>query len=496
MYLRVFFNDFKILPLCFTILIGVIFTQKGLEEKLFIDKNINFLQIFFSYPFLLTTIFNFLVSHRGSSIVQKVASVCIMLLISTFFVCTSLSLHYSQILKKLEKVGSFIGKNIVLEGYISSVESNTQYILKSDNGEIGNVILKVSEFTVLQPGFRCKVSGKLVEPKSFEDFDYKKYLYRKGIFSILEVNRYECKQEGFNLLLLRSKLESVVSKGLSEPEGSLLIGILFGSKRVFTKEFSVSLQNSGLSHIISASGYNVALVASLVDRGLRGYTGKVSLILKITVVWIFAIFAGLSSSLIRASTMSSIYFVSLLFGRDVSKGILIVFCITVLVLIKPSVIYDIGFLLSSSATLGLIFFPKCFNFKSKWVNDSLIPTITCTIFTLPVVMFFFNKISLASVLSNLIAAPIVQSTLGWGVLAILLNSITPIFQIFFFIPYVQLNIFKYIVEISSYIPVLELSFDPKIPVYILCMCIFLFCLLKYPISNENYYLKKAKSLLN
>ncbi len=194
--------------------------------------------------------------------------------------------------------------------------------------------------------------------------------------------------------------------------------------------------------------------------------------------------------------MSSIHLFALLLGRDIPKGVLIIFCITVLVLINPFIIHDIGFLLSSSATVGLIFFPKCFNVKNSWVKDSLLPTITCTIFTLPVVIYFFNKVSLISVLSNLVAGPIVQSTVGWGIFVVLLNTISKIFQPLFFVPFVQLNLFKYVVEISSVIQPIQFDFDSKILVLVILVCIFTFCLLKYPISNENYYLKKAKSLLN
>lgn len=494
--LILFFKEFKVVVLCFTILITVILVQNSVEDRLFTSLDYSIDLVFSNIPLLPLLILTILVSQRPVFTVHNLVSISVLSLLC--LICISLSLHltYLKILPKIQNIQSFMGQNVSLEGKILSVENNSQYILESKGAQAGNILLKVGEYTDLQPGFHCKISGILVEPKSFEDFDYKRYLYRKGIYSILEVNEYECSEKGFNLLLLRSKLEKVISKGLSEPEASLLIGVLFGSKRIFTKDFNLALQNSGLSHIISASGYNVALVASVVDRVFKGYTGKISILLKILAIWSFSTFAGLSSSLIRASTMSSIHLFVLLLGRDIPKGVLIIFCITVLVLINPFIIHDIGFLLSSSATVGLIFFPKCFNVKNSWVKDSLLPTITCTIFTLPVVIYFFNKVSLISVLSNLVAGPIVQSTVGWGIFVVLLNTISKIFQPLFFVPFVQLNLFKYVVEISSVIQPIQFDFDSKILVLVILVCIFTFCLLKYPISNENYYLKKAKSLLN
>jgi competence protein ComEC len=185
--------------------------------------------------------------------------------------------------------------------------------------------------------------------------------------------------------------------------------------------------------------------------------------------------------------MSTIYFFALLLGRDVPKGVLILFCMTVLIVITPFIIYDIGFLLSSSATVGLIFFPKCFNFKNRWIKETFIPTFTCTLFTLPVVIYFFQKVSVISILSNIVAVPIVQSTIYLGLLA-------NIFKPMYFLVYIQLNIFRYIVEISSRIDLISITGNTNIFVYSLLLFLVIFCIYRYPIQNENYYIKKAKNI--
>ena len=492
--LILFFKDAKIVPICFTILFLHISIQTKIENEIFSNFNFNYQLLSSKIPILLFIILIFFVSQKETSIVHNLATSALLGTAILFLALSSISLTYSQFLSKREKFQSFIDKNIILEGKILSTEDTDKYILGSRGDEVGKILLKFNQFTTLHPGVECKIHGKAVEPKSFEDFDYKKYLYRKGIYGILEVTKYECSENTFNLLILRSKLERIVFKNLSEPESSLLIGILVGSKQVFTKDFNLALQNSGLSHIISASGYNVALVASIVDRSFGKNGNKLVALVKIFLIWTFAIFAGLSSSLVRASTMATIHLFVQLLGRDISRGISILLCATVLVLLNPFILYDIGFLLSSSATVGLIFFPKCFNIKSVWIKDSFLPVITCTIFTLPVIIYFFSKISLVSILTNLIAIPIVQYTVGFGVVVIFLNSISNIFSFLFFIPYVQLNLFRYLVEISSLIPSVVIEFDPKTLCLIMFLSIFIFTLLKYPISNENYYLKKAKSL--
>ena len=487
-----FCNDFKILICCFTILSLTIFSLKSVEEGIYNGIQV---QIFNIWEVVLIVCISFFVSQREGSGVQRFFSILLISCLLTFSLSIALIYSPTKKQKEIQNIRSFIAKEVSLSGHILSQEGEGKYIFKPERGGVGHVLLKTQEYSVIHPGEKCIIQGKLVEPKNFGEFDYKKYLFRKGIYSILEIEKYDCSNNELNILNIRSRIEKVVNRSISEPESSLLVGILFGSERVYTEKFNLSLQASGLSHIISASGYNVSLLASFVDTLFSKLKSKFIYILKITVIWLFAIFAGFSSSIVRASTMSSIYFFALLLGRDVSKGVLIVFCITMLVILNPFILYDIGFLLSSSATLGLIFLPKCFNYKSDWIKDSLIPTITCAICTLPVVIYFFGKISIISIISNLLATPIVQGTIYFGFLAILFNLFTTKFQFLFFLPYVQLNIFKYIVEISSIVKPLEIQFEPsKISFSIILILVF-FCLLKYPVSDENYYFKKAKNII-
>lgn len=489
-----FFNDFKIIIPCFTILLATIFTLKSIEGSIFLGERVDFFLIFKQILKWVVPCVIFLVSQGVVLHVNKIGTIVIILLIATILI--SLQMHSMGKEKKeiLENVQSFIGKNIEINGVILSEEGGDRYMLRSNNGSLGDVILKIPQYSVIQVGQSCLVSGILVQPKSFEDFDYKKYLFRKGIYSILEVNEYICSNKG-NLLSLRSSIEKKVNKSLPEPESSLLVGILFGSERVFTKDFNNALQVSGLSHIVSASGYNVALLASFVDRVFGKTQGRGIYILKISLIWFFAFFSGFSSSIVRASTMSTIYFFALLLGRDVSKGILILFCITVLIVLNPFVIHDIGFLLSSSSTVGLIFFPKCFKCKSRWIEQSFLPTFTCALFTLPVVIYFFGKISVVSIASNILAAPVIQSTIYWGIFATVFNLFSNTFHFLYFFAYVQLNIFRYIVEISSLVNPVLIHSNTEVFVYILVGVLFFFCLLKYPLSNENYYWKRAKGIL-
>jgi ComEC/Rec2-related protein len=493
--LLLFCNDYKALQTCFTILVVLLLSTKFLERDLF-DSNFSF----FSNPrFMLLFVAIYLVAFFVSYIPRNaVGNICtIVKRLSLSFLLAFASLYYfsSNVIKEVEKVASFIGQEVTIEGTVLSKQSTYQYLVSPKYKGIGNLMIRVPNFSVIHVGQRCTLRGRVVEPSSFEEFDYKRFLFRKGIYLILEVQEYSCSSSGNIFLLSRYKIERIIEKAIPEPESSLLIGIMFGSKRVFIKEFNNQLVSSGVSHIIAASGYNVALLTMGVERLTHFLKGKLSLLVKISSIWAFASFSGLSSSLIRASTMSTVYFISLLIGRYTTKSVAVVMCATILLLLNPFLLYDIGFLLSLISTIGLIFFPKCFNrYKlPSLIRDRILPTFTCTLFTLPILVIFFGKVSLVSIFTNFLIIPIIQTTIFWGLGITLINILFSNASFLYIVPYLQLVLFKHIVMIMGSIPMLEVNISPSLFAFLIYLIIFIFCIYYYPISNDNYYFKKAKN---
>jgi len=487
-----FFIDYKALLYCFTIL-SILISGSNILEKVIFGEEILSLRLLFDFllPSLILFLF-FTVSYRCFCGVYIFGTLLRIFLISYLLILPLLSLKFENITSELQNVRSFTSKNVWISGVVTSQEKENTFMFHSERGGLGNSLIRFKQYPVLHTGQRCKLSVKVVEPSSFKEFDYKRYLFRKGIYSILEVNEYECSNGGNIFLEMRYILERVVERSLSEPEASLLIGIMFGSKRVFRSDFNTALNSSGVSHVIAASGYNVALVGEGVERVTKGIRGKGVVLFKILCIWGFSIFSGLSSSLVRASSMTTLSLFALLIGRESNKGATLILCVTVLISLNPFIIYDVGFLFSFASVTGLIFLPKCFeNIKSKFLKESILTTLTCILFTLPISVIFFGKISVISLLSNIIVLPIINSTIFWGLGVTLINMLVPI-PILYLIPYIQLNMFKYFVSISSNIQMVEIGVNKYVFGIGIYLLLFFFCLYKYPVSSKNHYLKISK----
>lgn len=490
--LILFFIDCKVISFCFTISIELVLLTFLLQKHSLGESEFPIEAVAI---FTTTQLFLVLVSYGVFRDVQNTTTYLKLIAISVLLTLP-ISLTYSFKTRTLiEKVQSFIGQEVSISATVESIEGGGKSTVGAKRGGLGKILVQESSKTVLHVGDRCIFKGKLVEPKSYEDFDYKKYLYRKGIYSILQVTSIECSKNKSFLLAFRSNLEEVVESLIPEPESSLLIGVMLGTKREFTDEFDEIVRNAGVSHIVAASGYNVSILLVAVEKIFGFLKSKSRVVAQLTLVWIYTVMAGLSASLLRASTMSSIYLFSVLISRPSSRHIGMFLCITALLLLKPFLIFDIGFLLSLTATLSLIYFLPSIDSEKvpKIFRNYLFPTLSCTLFTLPVSIVVFGTLSTVSVLANFLVLPIIESTMIWGLLSVLTYLIFPSFNLLFTPPYLQLLVFKYVITLLSPIKSVELVIKPVVLISIAYTLLFTFCLLKYPIENEkrNYYFKKA-----
>jgi len=389
-------------------------------------------------------------------------------------------------------------EDIRVEGYI--IKKNSTYIL-----------LKVPSFYKFQVGQVCKIFGQLLPPENFDDFDYVRYLANQKIYFIVENPSISCdsiseRREGSfltNFLVdLKVKLIEDVDKVLNEPQSSLLAGILFGQKRLFSNEFDDATRIGGVSHIVAASGYNVTILSLLVSNIFSFLPKKYKLILSLIVIWLFAVLSGLSPSIVRACLMSSISIFALLFGRSNSINILLPFTAFIFVFLSPTALSNVGFLLSISAVFGLVYILpilaqicKQMKIKSKFVENYILPTLSCTLSTLPVSVFVFKTITIWSVLVNALILPVLESTMLFGFLGILIQSVLPHLSLLFYsIVNTQLKYFEEIVMFIQKIPFGQYLLSDSASMIIgIALLLFEVLLIFYffPIKNEqyNYYLK-------
>lgn len=213
----------------------------------------------------------------------------------------------------------------------------------------------------------------------------------------------------------RQKIISMFSKSLPSPYSSFLLGVTFGIKEPIPTEFKDSLRISGVMHVIAASGMNVTIIGGVISSVFALFLKRrLALILSIGAVIFYAMIAGFEPSIVRASIMGILVFSSQILGRQnmARNGLLLA---GFLMLFKdPQLLYDIGFQLSFTATLGLLYIKPLFgsakqNFKGRGIlskafksaiNSDVTTTISAQLATLPILLANFGSYSLWSIAAN------------------------------------------------------------------------------------------------
>ena len=212
-----------------------------------------------------------------------------------------------------------------------------------------------------------------------------------------------------------STFTSVINQVLPEPHAGLLAGILFGTKATLSNDFLEALTTTGTLHIIALSGMNISILAGLsITTLLRFVSKRVASLLTIFIIIGFVWFVGVSPSVVRAAIMGSLTLLSVVSGRQSWTLLTYCFTIAVMLFVKPDWLGSLSFQLSALSTLGIILFAKNTSGKKNVLVDDLRVTLSAQVFTIPLILFVFRRISLVSPLTNILIGWTIAPVTGIG----------------------------------------------------------------------------------
>lgn len=289
-----------------------------------------------------------------------------------------------------------------------------------------------------------KITGRLSMPFKAgnpSQFDYGNYLRNFDTYSVLygkEFSKIEGKKSLSENALqrindYREKIISVHSKYLPSPNLEILGGIVFGDDAVSAPEdIKKSFINSGLLHILAASGMNVAFIFSFFYFFLSLFrvNYKVNISMCILAVIIYSLMTGLGASVIRATFMLVFVLIGKLIDRDAHSISLLSFVAFLMLVYNPMFINDVGFQLSFIVTFGLLvmtpYLVRSENKYINWIIGTVSVPVIAQLWVIPIQIFYFSNISLYSVFANIMSVPILSVISFGGFISSLVSIITPI----------------------------------------------------------------------
>ena len=292
--------------------------------------------------------------------------------------------------------------------------------------------------------------GKIPSPKNPEEFDYSIYISKQNIFGqafIDGVAYKRLKNLPPSLVLdfayeVRRQCSKIISDAIpSILERQIALAIVLGERDYLESKVKKAYASAGAIHVLAISGLHVGIIYMIMVtllRPFKKYLGVIPLvILIISVLWLYALIAGFSPSVLRAATMFTVIALKDLGNRRSNVYNSLGIAAIVLLLIDPNFIYSVGFQLSFAAVFGILYFqPKIYRLLKfeYWIFDK-IWSISCIslaaqLSTFPLTIYYFHQFPVYFLISNLFVIPGAMIIMV-SVIPLLVFSFLPIAKMFF-----------------------------------------------------------------
>lgn len=338
-------------------------------------------------------------------------------------------------------------------------------------------------------------------PRNPGEFNYRRYLANHHIYATAYLESGKDLQIiGKNRLALRRyaniarlKVEDLIDRSMTGEQNAILKALIVGVRGEISDETVQTFVDTGVIHVLAVSGLHVGYVTLviLVILGFMRIPKKPKMIITIAGLLFYALMVDLRPSVNRAVIMAVI----LLIARGWEKRVNVYNTVAAAALIQtlsdPLQLFDMGFQLSFMAVLSIVYIYKRLEFflpdkykpgklgnpvlRSTW--QLFLVSVSALLGTLPITIFYFQRIPIISMAANLLVVPLVGliGALGFG--QVILGFIWSGFNLAFGeIQMLLIGLLKYIVGISARFPLAYISVAaiPLFWLYLLYLILLLF----------------------
>ncbi|PWJ43286.1 ComEC/Rec2 family competence protein [Sediminitomix flava] len=355
--------------------------------------------------------------------------------------------HQEEITSYLTKVTSYEKETEKFKVYNSEVisfEDSSQKI-KASLGKV-HLYLSKEDTSSKTLEFGDIIFIRDAPQKLFAQNSYERYLRNQQIYlqhfiyndqwQILQKNKAQTLLH--HVWALRKTLENKLLQIIKEPrQQELAIALLLGNKSSLNDSTKTAFAQSGLAHILAVSGLHVSLVLLFFLWIFKYWDRRPPLIrffyftFFMTVLWGYATITAFSPSVVRAALMLSIWLLGKALQRPTDAFNTVGLSAFIQLIINPNLLFDIGFQLSYTAVIGILYlYPKWikvyrFSFipLQKLWEASLI-SLAAQLGTLPLCLYYFHQFPSYFLFSNIAITFLIPLVIGSGFLTLICSLIS------------------------------------------------------------------------
>ncbi len=357
----------------------------------------------------------------------------------------------------------------------------------------GDIRLVIPSALNFQYGDYIRFYSILKKIESFQNpggFNYERYMNLHGVYAtgfvannsqIVLVRKNAASGIRLKLEIFRLYLKRLIYQNASTPQREIIEAMTIGNQNAIPTEVRDNFNKTGTSHILSISGLHIGMVAattffiiSLILKSseylmLRFNIIKLASAGAFLMILIYALIAGMSVTVVRSALMALVFLCALFLDKQ--KDIFNVLALTALIIlvVSPEALFDISFQLSFMSVLAIIYIvPRFSSFSFSllaelplWrqkiiqhISLSILVCIAATLGTIPLIVFYFNRVSSITIIANLISVPLLGTiALVFCMAFILCAFFSPIIAGFFikiasFFVQISVDVINYLASLS------------------------------------------------
>ncbi len=299
---------------------------------------------------------------------------------------------------------------------------------------------------IIEPGSGIEFTGTVIpvsEKRNPGQFNYKQYLSSRGISVQVKTDSLisTAKRSGvLRWVWWREKAQLLAEQNFNAETAPIAKALLLGNKQDLEGKSKQAFARAGLSHILAVSGLHVGFIVApfwlLIPLfWTRKYGKQTGLAVLILVLWFYAGLTGFSSSVLRASLMAVFLTWGKLFRRSPDSINLTASAAVVLLMIRPSQLFEIGFQLSFSAVfIILLILPVIqralpYWMRLRWYAKPIMVVVVSVVVQLglyPLQVYYFGEVSMVSPVANALFVPLLGLIVPFSLVCILVSAVVPV----------------------------------------------------------------------
>jgi competence protein ComEC len=362
------------------------------------------------------------------------------------------TLNKNHYLHHIDQSENEISTELIIKEKLKNNLNNDRYvaemILLNGKKSYGKIILNIRKDSVLptvEIGSHLMVNGSFYKnrkPNNPNQFDYGKYLENQQIYAQIyadtadiKINPIVDKSISHYASKLRNRIiQNLEKNNFNKTELSVVIALILGQQQDISQEVIRDYQYAGAVHVLSVSGLHVGCILLFVTFLLTPIPNTkrgsiIKLVLVILSLWIFGILAGLAPSVVRSVTMFSFVAIGMFLRRSINIYNTLLVSALLILLVKPSFLFDIGFQLSYVALFFIVWLQPLLtsiwtpeNKIVKYFWDIITVSFAAQIGTFPLSIYYFHQFPGLFFITNIVILPGLSVILGIGVIVMILAA--------------------------------------------------------------------------